>query len=157
MSRMKTVIAGGLLAGALDIADAFLFWGIRAGVKPMRIGQSIAGGVMGEAASRGGWGTFAVGMALHFAMAVVMAVVFFEICKRVTVVARHALVFGALYGAGLYLVMTYLVVPLSLAQVGQNPKFPPDLNVVLLNTLFCHVVLVGLVVAWFSKRALRTA
>jgi hypothetical protein len=152
---LKTVVVGGLVAGFLDIMDAFLFWAWKADVPPMRIGQSIAGGLMGEAASRGGWGSFAIGMAAHFAIAVVMALVFYALVKLVPLIARHALAFGAVYGVGLYAVMTYVVVPMSMATIGQTPKFPPNVDIVFLNAMFCHVVLVGMVVAWFAKRAAK--
>ena len=154
MTRIQTVVAGGLLAGLFDITDAFVFWGMR-GAKPMRIGQSIAGGIMGEAAKNGGWGAFVVGMALHFAMAVAMAVVFYLIAKAIPVIAKHAIAFSVPYGIGLFLVMTYVVVPLSRAYVGKHTPFPPEMGIVLYNTLFCHIVLVGLTIGVFTKRALK--
>ena len=157
MTRIQTVVFGGLLAGLFDILDAFIFWGIRTGAKPMRIGQSIAGGLMGEAAKNGGWGAFAVGMALHFGIAVTMALVFYVIAKAVPLIAKHAIVLSLVYGIGLFLVMTYIVVPLSAAYVGKNTPFPPQFSVVLVNTLFCHIILVGLTIGVMTKRALGKA
>ncbi|EGF89236.1 putative membrane protein [Asticcacaulis biprosthecium C19] len=153
--RLRTVIAGGLVAGALDIVDAFVFWAWKADVPAMRIGQSIAGGLLGEAASRGGWATFSLGMVAHFAMTVVMALAFYAVARLAPVVARHGLAFGAVYGAMVYAIMTYLVVPLSLATVGQNPHYPPNIDLVFINAIFAHVVLVGMVIGYFTKRAIR--
>jgi hypothetical protein len=152
---LKTVIAGGLVAGLLDIVDAFLFWSWKADVPPMRIGQSIAGGWMGEAAYRGGWGTFALGMVSHFGIAVVMALVFYVAAKLIPLIARHAVALGAVYGVALYAVMTYVVVPMSIATIGQTPRYPPNLDIVFLNAMFCHVVLVGMVIGFFAKRATK--
>src|SRR6185436_4079530 len=51
------VAAGGLLAGAFDIAYACIYWGIAADVPAQRIFQSVARGLLGKAAFEGGWGT----------------------------------------------------------------------------------------------------
>src|SRR4051812_3209618 len=112
MRQVWTVILGGLIAGMLDIADAFIFFGMR-GIKLLSIGQSIAAGLLGDEAYSGGIETFVMGLALHFAIAVVMALVFFVAVKLLPLLGRHALIAGAIYGLGLYLVMTYGVLPLS--------------------------------------------
>ena len=155
MRQIWTVILGGLIAGALDIADAFIFFGMR-GVKPLSIAQSIAAGLLGDEAYSGGIETFAMGLALHFAIAVIMALVFFTAAKLLPLLGRHALIFGALYGVGLYLVMTYGVLPLSHFKMGHNPDFPPAVTPGLFNALFAHIVLVGMTIGLFTKRALAS-
>ena len=42
----RAILLGGLVAGLLDISYAFLLWGLR-GVPPVRILQSVAGGLLG--------------------------------------------------------------------------------------------------------------
>jgi uncharacterized membrane protein YagU involved in acid resistance len=151
MRHINTIISAGLLAGLLDIIDAFVFFGAR-GAKLIRIPQSIAAGIMGDAAFRGGWTTFAIGLGLHFAMAVVMALVFYLIAKAVPAVRNALTLSGLLYGLGVWGVMTYLVVPMSQFKGGHNPQFPQ-----LYNALFAHMVLVGLVIAWTLRGALKKA
>jgi hypothetical protein len=154
MRHINTIISAGLLAGLLDIVDAFVFFGAR-GAKLIRIPQSIAAGLMGDAAYGGGWTTFAIGMGLHFAMAVVMAFVFYLIARTFTAV-RHALtVSGLLYGLGIWGVMTYVVLPMSRFKGGHNPHFPPEFGPQLYNALFAHMVLVGLVIALVMRGALK--
>ena len=155
MRQVWTVILGGLAAGLLDIADAFIFFGLR-GVKLLLIAQSIAAGLLGDEAYSGGLETFGIGLALHFAMAVVMALVFFAIVKVLPVLGRHGVIVGAVYGIGLYLVMTYGVLPLSHFKMGHNPDFPPAVTPGLFNALFAHIVLVGMTIGLFTKRALKT-
>ena len=63
---LKTIVIAGLVAGALDITYAFIIWGLR-GVSPIRIGQSVASGLIGrEAAVGGGTATGMLGLLLHF-------------------------------------------------------------------------------------------
>jgi len=156
MRQLWTVIAGGLLAGLLDIADAFLFFGAR-GVQLISIPQSIAAGLLGDEAYSGGVMTFVMGLVLHFAIAVVMALMFYGIARLVPLVARHGLATGAIYGLGLYIVMTYGVLPLSHFKMGQHPDIPPAMTIGLYNALFAHIVLVGMTIGLFTKRALRLA
>ncbi len=155
MRQVWTVILGGLIAGVLDIADTIIFFGMR-GNKLLSIPQSIAAGLLGDEAYSGGIETVAMGLALHFAIAVVMALVFFTAVKLLPLLGRHALIAGAVYGVGLYLVMTYGVLPLSQFKMGHNPDFPPAVNPGLFNLLFAHIVLVGMTIGLFTKRALAT-
>ncbi len=153
MRQVWLVIVGGLVAGLLDIVDAFIFFGMR-GVKLLSIPQSISAGLLGDEAFSGGTETFVMGLALHFAIAVIMALVFYAVVKLLPVLGHHALIVGAVYGIGLYLVMTYGVLPLSNFKMGHNPDFPPAVTPGLFNALFAHIVLVGMTIGVFSKRAL---
>jgi hypothetical protein len=156
MRHINTIIFAGFIAGLLDIIDAFVFFGAR-GANLVRIPQSIASGIMGDAAYAGGWTTFSIGLGLHFAMAVVMAFVFYLIANTIPAVRKSLTVSGLLYGLGVWGVMTYLVLPMSRFKGGQNPEFPPDLGPQLYNALFAHMVLVGLAIAWTLRSALKKA
>ena len=155
MRRINTVILGGLLAGLFDITDAFIVFSLK-GSKFLSIAQAIAAGILGNDAFRGGIPTFLLGLGLHFAMAVVMALVFYAGARAIPLIRKHLLAFGALYGLGLYGVMNWLVVPMSNFRHGQYPPFPPVPDLMLLNGLFCHVVLVGLTIALFTRKALQS-
>ena len=56
-----SVLAGGLVAGTLDITYACVFWALRAGTPPQRIFQSVAKGVLGPSTFKGGAATAALG------------------------------------------------------------------------------------------------
>jgi hypothetical protein len=61
MGRSKAlpaILAGGLIAGALDLTYALAFYGSR-GTKPIRIPQSIASGLLGTEAYQEGFATAA--------------------------------------------------------------------------------------------------
>ncbi len=60
---------------------------------------------------------------------------------RLPVLYRRPWTFGALYGVGVYLVMTFVVVPLSAA----NPHHLPSLKSVALNLV--AMILFGLILA----------
>jgi hypothetical protein len=132
-------IAGGIVAGALDITYACVFWAIKAGVPARRIFQSVAAGLLGrEAAVSGGNATAALGLALHFFIALTMAAVYFVVARRWPLLWRRAWVMGAVYGLWLYIAMNYIVLPLSAAGGGSRDAVWITLSVLV------HVVFIGI-------------
>jgi uncharacterized membrane protein YagU involved in acid resistance len=139
------VVLGGLFAGALDLAYAFTFYSAR-GVPPLRILQSIASGIFGQEAYRGGIEFGIVGAALHFSMAVVMAAVFVMSSAKFPLLLRSPLTSGVAYGLGLFVVMNYVVVPLSAAFPGTRPT-----GWLYAGSVFAHTALVGVPIALITK------
>jgi hypothetical protein len=150
-SPWPSVLAGGLVAGALDILYACVFWGVRRGVPARRIFQSVAAGVLGKATFDGGLPTAALGLALHFFIAISMAVAYYLVARRWPLLWRQPWLCGAVYGVFLYGVMNYVVVPLSRAAAGSK-----DVLWVTLSVL-AHMLLVGIPCAVFARRAMKAA
>jgi hypothetical protein len=147
---LAPVVAGGLVAGTLDITYACLFWGLKSGVPAQRIFQSVAAGLLGEASFEGGQGTAALGLALHYFIALSMAMVYYRVARRWDLLWQRPFFCGAGYGLLLYVVMNYIVVPLSRAGGGGSK----DALWVMLSILV-HMLLIGLPIALFVRQALR--
>ena len=149
MSPTRAILLGALAVGALDILDAFIFFGIR-GVPPLRILQAVASGAIGpQAAADGGIGTAALGLALHFCIALIIVMVFFLASRKLTFLTRQPILWGALYGIAAYFVMTLIVVPSSAIEAKRAlPSWP-----VLTNGLLIHIFGVGIPSALFSRAA----
>jgi uncharacterized membrane protein YagU involved in acid resistance len=141
------VLAGGLLAGTLDILYACIFWAAKADVPPSRIFQSVAAGLLGEASFEGGTSTAALGLVLHFFIACTMAVTYYLAARRWPVLAGRPVVLGIAYGLLLYVAMNYIVVPLSAAGPGSRDPTWVALSIAV------HAFLIGLPIAWFASRA----
>jgi hypothetical protein len=147
------VAAGGLAAGVIDRAFACTFWAVTAGVRPARIFQSVAAGLLGrQAAVAGGAGTAALGLALHFVIALTVAVVYYLGARHAEALWRRPWTFGSLYGVAVFGVMHYIVVPLSAAGGGRIAPF--DLLWDGLS-LVVHAFGIGLPVALAARAALR--
>jgi len=149
LSPGKAILVGGLIAGALDITYAFILWWLRAQVTPMQILQSVAAGLLGKASYDGGAGTAILGAFLHFFNALVIAAIFVGASRIWPVLARRATLFGPLYGIGVYLVMNYVVLPLS----AFPPRTKPPAPVVWITGVLAHMFLIGLPIALAAKRA----
>ena len=145
---MKATLIGTLLAGTLDLADALIFFGNR-GALPIRILQSIASGVQGVEAYRGGWASATVGFVLHFVIALLAAVGYYLVLQSVPWFKKNWALGGMLYGLAFYLLMNLIVVP---ASAFPNPVWPPVVTSVLINGVLAHLFLVGLPIAWAQKK-----
>jgi uncharacterized membrane protein YagU involved in acid resistance len=117
-------------------------------VSPLRILQSIASGLLGAASYEGGLGTAALGLALHFVIALGAAFVYYAASRKLKFMVRRAvIVCGLLYGIAVYLFMNSVVLPLSAFPHKIWPR--PD---VVLTGLVVHMLCVGLPIALTVRR-----
>ena len=147
----RWVVVGGLIAGALDMAYACIYWAIAADLPVQRIFQSVAAGLLGPAARDGGWPTALLGLGLHFFMTLVMSAIYFGASRRLPALWQRPVVYGAAYGLAIYVVMNFLVVPLSATGRGlPGNTFWTWLSVAM------HMLIVGIPIALCARQA-RTA
>jgi hypothetical protein len=117
----------------------------------------------------GGWATALLGLATHFGIAICMAAVFVSAARHWPALIARPVLWGLVYGFGLYVAMNYVVAPLSAAH--PSGRFPPEggellarlresLSAIkprnnlplLIGTLFTHMVLVGVPIALIARR-----
>jgi hypothetical protein len=143
------VVTGGLIAGTLDIAFAWLFWAVKAGVAARRIFQSVAAGLLGDASFEGGAATAALGLALHFFIASSMSLAFYLVANRRPALVRRPVAYGVAYGLLLYVIMNYIVVPLSAAGSASKDPLWVGLGIAV------HALLIGVPIALCARLALQ--
>lgn len=146
---LDTILYGGLVVGILDGLFALVFYGLILGAQPMRIFQSVAAGLLGKASFEGGTRTFLLGVLLHFVVALCIAAVYYAASLRLPILIDHAVVCGLIYGLIAYLVMNYIVIPLS--AIGPRPS---SLRL-FLPAFIGHALLVGLPVALLARRSAK--
>jgi hypothetical protein len=150
-SALKTIVIAGLTAGALDITYAFIIWGLR-GVTPIRIGQSIASGLLGrEAAVGGGTAMGLFGLLLHFILATIIAAIYYGAARNIRLLVDRAVPCGIAYGLVTYGVMNYVVMPLS--AIGATGDSGPAY--IRITGILVHMFLIGLPIALITRRGLR--
>jgi len=141
------VLVGGLVGGALDILFAISFAAYN-GIPAMRLLQSVASGLLGSDAYSGGTPTAALGLTLHFAMAIAFAGAFVLASRRLPLLVRRPYLFGGLFGVGVFLFMRFVVLPWS--------AFPHPVSFKPLATtldLLSHVFLFGIPIALAARAA----
>ncbi|MEP6903688.1 MAG: hypothetical protein ABJA66_18340 [Actinomycetota bacterium] len=110
---LKTILCGGLTVGILDGLFALVYYGLILGAETTRIFQSVAAGLLGKDSFEGGTPTFLLGILLHFVVAICIAAVYWIASLKLQFLIRRAVVCGLIYGMIAYLVMNYVVIPLS--------------------------------------------
>jgi uncharacterized membrane protein YagU involved in acid resistance len=146
-SSLWAVVVGGSIAGALDILFAISYAGYN-GMAPSRLLQTVASGLLGEAAFSGGTATAAAGLLLHFAMAYVWAAIFVAAARRLPLLTRQPVLSGIVFGVMVFFIMRLVVLPLS--------AFPYPVSFKPLGTvldLLSHTLLFGVPIALATRRA----
>ena len=141
---LTAILLGGAVAGILDIGAASLI----SGKDPGFITQFIASGLIGKAAFDGGTGSMVLGTVLQVLMGIIIAAVFVLASLKLSWLRRRWVAAGLAYGVGIYVVMNYVVLPLS--AVGRFPKF--SVEGLVKNGL--AMLAFGLIVAWFAQSRL---
>jgi hypothetical protein len=148
-SRRGIVVCAALLAAALDLTFAFVFYSFQ-GATPARILRGIAAGLIGrdQALAGGSW-VLLLGGALHFLIAGCAAALYYLAARHWPAMMRRWALSGAAFGVAMYLVMHFVVIPLSRLTF-HLPSLP---NVI--GELFSHIFLFGMVIAYGVSRAGR--
>jgi hypothetical protein len=143
-SFAKLIAGAGLLAGTLDIADAIVFYGLR-GVSGVRILQGIAFALLGPRAFTLGIKSAILGLLLHFFIAITIAAIYLYASRKLPL-SHHPWLYGTLYGIAIYIVMNYIVLPLS--HIGLRP-LPPLIP--LINGVAALIFCVGIPIALVAR------
>lgn len=146
----RQVFLGGLIVAIGDILFATTLWFTWTTAGLVRVFQTIAVGVLGAASYEGGVPAAILGAGLHLFMATMFVVVYTLAARRVPTLLDNPVLHGSLYGVLLYVIMNFVVMPLS--RVGRSPSFE-HLDWIGLS-LVAHM-LFGVVCVLFARRALR--
>ena len=141
------IFCAGLLCGLMDITAAFITWWPK-GVKPPRLLQGVAAGWLGPNSFNGGMATAALGLAFHFLIAFTAAFVFYVASRHLAFMIRQPVVSGLLYGIMVYLVMYWLVMPLSNFH---GTKTVTSSIVAIITHIICVGLPISLVIHRFSR------
>ncbi len=146
------VLWGGLLIALGDMTFAVFVWFSWSAAGLTRLFQTIAVGVLGKASFDGGVPAALLGAALHLFIATMFVLVYTRVAQRRPSLLRTPIVHGVPYGVLLYVIMNFIVMPLS--RVHATPSFAHPYWIGF--SLFAHMVF-GIICVLFARRALRWA
>lgn len=144
------VVLGGLLIALGDAAFATTYWFSWDAAGVTRMFQSIAVGVLGKASFDGGAAAAALGAGLHLVMATMFVAAYALVARSKPGLLDKPLVYGIPYGVLMYLIMNFIVMPLS--RVGRAPSLEHPERLV--PVIAAHLVF-GVLCVLFARRALR--
>ncbi len=150
---LSVILRVGLIAGTLDITENLIFNAFRH-ITPVMVFHFIASGLLGaKAAVELGWISFALGVAIHYFIAISWTAVFYLASRKIQVLTRRPVVSGLLYGGLVYIIMNFVVLPVT-----RIPHSRPAATVAsrvsgVLALLFCIGLTVSLLIARADRRS----
>jgi hypothetical protein len=142
-----SVLRIGLIAGTLDIGENIAFNAFRH-ITAWRIFQYIASGLTGRWAFQAGAASVALGLGIHYTIALTWTAVYFAASRRMSVLVRRPVVCGLVYGAGVYVAMNFAVLPLTRVPHARAAASVASRVSGVLALLFC----IGVTVAVLTRR-----
>jgi uncharacterized membrane protein SirB2 len=141
---VQAILAGGFMAATFDYFAAMLIYGGTAS----GVAKAIERGWYGEAVKTMPPIVDVIGVASHYAILLIAASVFVLASLRLPVLRRMAWITGPLFGVCIYIVMHFVVVPLSHAP----PSAPKGLKFV--EEFAGHMFVIGLPIALWARAIL---
>lgn len=140
---------GGLAVGVLDLTAASITNGMR-GRNPIWVMQSVASGLLGAEAFKGGLRTATLGVVCHFFIAFTVTTIYYATSLKFSLLVEQTILGGTLYGIAVFCVMYMVVLPRSAFPFKIN--FTPTFTA---RNIAIHIFCVGLPIAlaarWFAK------
>ena len=151
-SFLRTTVIGGLILGMLHlIIQSWLVFSLLEQNPFISVLQYVASGAMGNAAFTGGPATALLGLVLDFLMTTIMAGVFILSADQIPLLRSHVIPGSLLYGFGVFIVMNFIVLPLSAA-----PPLPAPPMWLFIEMILEHVLLIGLPLGILVRRNINT-
>ncbi|MBL7992677.1 MAG: hypothetical protein JNN25_14655 [Candidatus Kapabacteria bacterium] len=145
-SLITAILQAWLVVGSLDITAAIIHFLLRGGTSPLRLLQFVASGAMGQDAFTGGMTSGAVGLLFHYCIALIWTILFFLAAAKLPVLVENVAVSGVLYAVFVWVVMSFVVLPLS-----NTPKSPFNPIQAAIGACIL-IVCIGLPIAYFARK-----
>jgi glucan phosphoethanolaminetransferase (alkaline phosphatase superfamily) len=164
MRRLKPILYAGGIVGVLDITAACINARVAYGFPPAHVLQSVAGGLLGRGTYNGGFTTAALGLTMHFTMALTVAAIFYALSRRFSLPKNLSAVVtvGVLYGAAVFAVNNFATAPfmswVRSLYLHTPILFKPPMGwSQLVIHLFCVGLPIALVMHRYASAAMRRA
>jgi hypothetical protein len=151
----EAILTGWLLCGVLDISAACIQSWMQAGRTPPEVLRGVASALWGRPAIDAGAGMAAIGLAMHFTVALTATLVFYALSRKIEFLRTGPLwLVGPLYGVVVFCAMNYGTIP-ALSWVRSlylhtPPRWPGSMS---WPQVAIHMVCVGTPIAWGVRRA----
>lgn len=151
-SLLRLSVIGGLIIGILHlIIQVGIVFGLLLKSPYISSLQFVASGAMGNASYTGGLVTALLGLVLELLMTIIIAGIFIIGANRIPLVRRYVIPGSLLYGFGVFIVMNFIVLPLSAA-----PPLPAPPMWLIIEMILEHILLIGLPLGILVQRNANT-
>ena len=155
VTTANAILSGWLLCGVLDITAACIQSWIQANRPPAVVLRGVASALWGSAAMAGGAGMAAIGLLMHFTVALTATLVFYMLSRQIAFLRTAPLwIIGPLYGVVVFCAMNYGTLPLlswvRSLYLHTPVRWPGSMS---WPQVWIHMVCVGLPIVWGVRRA----
>jgi hypothetical protein len=152
ISLLRLSVSGGLIIGMLHlIVQVGIVFGLLLKSPYISSLQFVASGAMGTTAYTGGLATALLGLVLELLMTMIIAGIFVVGVDRIPFLRQHVIPGSLLYGFGVFIVMNFIVLPLSAA-----PPLPAPPMWLFIEIILEHILLIGLPLGILVQRNANT-
>ncbi len=141
-----SALKSGLIIGCLDAVAASLQAYMMRGATPDKVFTFVASGAFGQRAYEGGSLMTLIGLAFHFIVAISWTFIFYTAYPKLTILRSNKIVAGIAFGIFIWLVMNFVVIPLSL--IGLRP-FNTTSAII---QIFIHLLVIGVPISYFTNK-----
>lgn len=146
-SLWVSILKSGIIVGVLDALAAIIHAHFFNGSTPDAVFRYVATGLFGRPALSGGLPTAFAGLALHFTVATSWTALFYLLYPRIKFLSSSILLSGMMYGLCIWLMMNFVVIPLSLV-----PSGPLRIRAATFVMIGIHLFVIGVPISWLTSR-----
>jgi hypothetical protein len=145
-SLFSSALKLGLIVGVFDAAAASLQAYIMRGATPDKVFTFVASGAFGQSAYEGGSMMALTGLAFHFIIAISWAFIFYVAYPKLTILQSNKFFVGMAYGIFIWLIMNFVVIPLSLIGLRPFNLVSASIQIVI------HLFVIGVPISYLTNK-----
>jgi hypothetical protein len=146
-SLVPGILVAGLIVGVLDALAAITHAYLLRGTPPAAVWRYVASAVFGKSAGAGGPEMVLWGLLFHLTVAIGWTGLFFVAYPRVRLLSANMVVAGMAYGLFVWLMMNFVVVPLTRITMG-----PIRLTTGTVLMILIHLFVIGVPISYLARR-----
>lgn len=146
-SLLRPIAMGGIMIAIIQLFHQWILVSVLGKVPSILILQFMASGALGDAAFAGGFTTAVIGLIFHLFVSFAVAAVFILSADRIPLLRRYPIPSALLYGLGVWIVMTLIVIPLSAMPPLDVPTTPQ-----MIESIVEHMLAIGLTLGMLVRR-----
>lgn len=146
-SLVPGILAAGLIVGAMDAVAANAHAYLLRGTPPGAVWRYVASAVFGKSAGNGGPEMIVWGLLFHLMVATGWTALFFLAYPKLRFLPANMVVAGMAYGLFVWLMMNFVVVPLTRITIGPIRPTTGTLLMILI-----HLFVIGVPISYLAHR-----
>ena len=154
-SFFASALTAGLVAGTLDITAACIQAYLKTGTMPSQVLKYVASGAVDPKTFSNDTMLAAVGLLVHFTIAILFAFFFFFLAKLIPSLVKFPILIGILYGVFVWGAMRFIILP-YISRLNPKPIVGQEAMKNAAIAAAIIVVCVGIPVVLLARRYFRT-